>query len=181
MEKHRSSATKQDRPRSAAAGALAAALVWSVLLAGCGIRDAAERGAERGARKEVGQRLDSAFGEMYGGGALGLEADAYREHVSIEVKAERLGDTPKVKLTGTVRNTGPRTVTYLNVRFSLLDEDGVQVAARTDLLAHGLSIGDNNSPVDSNFAKRFISTADNVPPDWAPGSVRCFIEEIAIK
>ena len=57
----------------------------------------------------------------------------------------------------------------------------MQVAARTDLPAHGLSFGDNNSPVDSNFAKRFISTVDNVPTDWVPGSVRCFIEEIAIK
>jgi len=148
---------------------------------GCGIRDAAERGAERGARKEVGQRLDSAFGEIYGGGSLGPEADAYCEHVCIQVNAERLGDSPKVKLTGTVRNTGTRKVTYLKVRFSLLDEEGVQLASRTDLLAHGLSFGDNNSPIDPNFAKRFVSTVDNVPPDWVPGSAKCIIEEIAIK
>ena len=156
-------------------------LVGVVFPVGCGIRDAAERGAERGARKEVGQRLDSAFGEVYGGGVLGPEADAYREHVSIQVRAERVGDGPQVKLTGTVRNTGPRSVTYLKVRFSLYDGEGIQVASRSDLIAHGLSFGDNNSPVDANCAKRFIGAVDDVPPEWLPGSVKCFIDEIAIK
>jgi len=181
MGTQRRSSVRGGQAHSGVVAALIAALVCTFVFAGCGIREAAERGAERGAQKEIGRRLDTAVGDVYGGGKLGAEADAYKGHVSMEVRAERVGESPQVKLTGIVRNSGSRTVTYLKVRFSLLDEDGVQVAARTDLIAHGLSLGDNNSPVDPHSAKRFTSAVDNVPADWLPGSVRCIIEEIAIK
>ena len=172
-----------DRFGKAPVVVLAAVAAASILglVTSCGIRQAAEKGAERGAQKEIGRRLDSAAGALYGGGMMGTEADAYKANLSFEVQATRVGESAKVDLKGTVRNSGARTVTYLKVRFVFLDKDRVQVASRTDLLAHGLTLGDNNSPVDANSAKRFISAVDNVPSDWTPGAVTCVIEEIAIK
>jgi hypothetical protein len=145
------------------------------------MRQAAERGAERGAREEVGQRLDSMMGDVYGGGSPGPEADGYRKEVTLEVTPEPTAEPPKLKLAGVVRNAGPRTVTYLKVRFCLTDADGIRVASRTDLLAHGLSVGENNSPIDPYGAKRFISALENVPADWADDRLSWTIAEIAIR
>jgi len=165
---------------------LAAIVVASILIGAValGIRRAAEKGAERGAQREIGRRLDSADGALYGGGTQGPDADAYKASVSfLEIQGTPLQDSAKVVLSGTVRNAGPWTVTYLKVRFALLDRDGVQVATGTGYVAHGLTAGENNFPADPNSSRRFFSVVDNVPSDWdwTPGAVKCVIEEIAIK
>jgi len=114
-----------------------------------------------------------------------LRPKDYRDYVSIEVELVRGARTtffgkPVDMLKGFVRNDGDRTVTYADVTFSLLDEDGVQLAGRSELIAHRLPFGDNNTPIPAHSRKRFQCPIRNVPADW-DGEIKWTIEQIMLK
>ena len=109
----------------------------------------------------------------------------YRENLSIEVKLVRGttggdGGDSEDMLVGVVRNDGDQVVTWVDATFSLLDEDGVQVAGRTELLAHSLPFGENNTPVPPKSAKRFQCPISNVPADW-DGEVKWTITDVVLQ
>jgi hypothetical protein len=45
-------------------------------------------------------------------------------------------------------------VTWLNLAVSLVDAEGVEVAGGSDIVAHTLPIGENNTPLTPGTAKR---------------------------
>ncbi len=109
----------------------------------------------------------------------------YRENLSIEVTlvrgtADADGDDSEDMLVGVVRNKGDQVVTWVDATFSLLDEDGVQVAGRTELLAHSLPFGDNNTPIPPNSTKRFKCPISNVPAEW-DGEVKWTITDVVLQ
>lgn len=138
-----------------------------------------EDAAKEGAKEAVDERLDNAIdGVFQADGVADEGAQAYSEHIKFELKASRTSDDT-VTVGGLVRNNGSKKVTFLKVLIVLLDGDGVVVGERTDLLAHNLPIGDNNSPVLPGTAKRVTSPISN--SDWKDGKVKASIVKIAIK
>lgn len=109
----------------------------------------------------------------------------YMKKVSIDVQLVRgtpgaEGDEGEDRLVGVIRNTGPLTVRYMNVTFSLLDERGVQVAGRSELIAHELPFGDNNTPVLPNSAKEFRCPISGVPKDWT-GKITYKVDKVTLE
>jgi len=109
----------------------------------------------------------------------------YRKNLSIEVKLVRgatggEGADSEDMLVGVIRNKGNREVTWVDASFSLLDEGGVQVAGRTELLAHNLPFGDNNTPLPPDSAKRFKCPISDVPTDW-DGEVKWTITDVVLQ
>jgi len=107
----------------------------------------------------------------------------YRESLSVQVKLVRGtadGDEPRDMLVGTIHNKGDRMVTWVDANFSLLDKDGIQVAGRSDLLAHSFPVGDNNTPIPPRSAKRFTTPIRNVPADW-DGEIKWTIRDLVFE
>lgn len=136
-------------------------------------------------QKEIGDRVeqvaDKKFDEViHSGGSVGGEAKAYTGNIVFEnMEAEPVG-SDYVQISGIVRNNGDRTVTSLKVHVSLLDEDGVEVAGRTDYFAHSFPFGDNNTPINPNSAKRIQSHLTGTS-GWQGGEVRVSVLELALK
>jgi hypothetical protein len=141
------------------------------MLPGCAPLESA---AERGAQRATERKLEKDF---KGEGVTNDEARTYGKYITFDVKAERVNDN-QVYINGVVRNTGTRKVTFLKVQIRLLGDDGVQVAGRTDLLAHTFPFGENNTPILPGGAKRFGSPVDT--SRWTGGQVEMDVIEIAI-
>ncbi|MDP6545381.1 MAG: FxLYD domain-containing protein [Phycisphaerae bacterium] len=148
------------------------AILAFLMLSGCGWLESA---AERGAEKAAGKKIDNSF---KGGGVADKTAQAYAKNVTFKLKASRTSKG-KVTVSGTVRNNGSKTVTYLKAHISLLNKDGVEVGGRTDLLAHSYPFGDNNTPIYAGGAKLITCPIDN--SNWNGGKMRVSVIEIAIK
>ena len=105
---------------------------------------------------------------LFGGGQKSEGADLYgQEHLIFEF------DTPNpegaegaVTVVGTVRNNGDREVTYLKLTVRLMDDQGTQVGGGDDLIAHGLPIGENNTPIRAHSAKKFTIHVAKTYPGW---------------
>lgn len=147
-----------------------AAIVACMMMAGCQAQ--VERGAQKATEKKIDQKL-------YGGGKTGDEADAYAANITFEMIAMRIGED-EVRVTGIVSNNGNKTVTHLEVYIGLIDENGVQVAGRTDWFAHTLPFGENNTPLMPGRPKRVGCVVSNAG-NWKPGKVDVQVLNIAIK
>jgi hypothetical protein len=109
----------------------------------------------------------------------------YLRNLSIEVHLVRgtpgvQGDEVHDRLVGVVRNKGPLTVISMSATFSLLDKRGVQVAGRSELIAHDLPFGDNNTPVRPHSAKEFRCPISGVPKDWT-GKIVSTIDQVTLE
>jgi hypothetical protein len=142
-----------------------------------------ENAARDGAKEAVNEKIDEAInggvkGVIQGDGVADEAAQAYAENIKFELTPTRT--TPgTVTVSGLVRNNGAKKITYLEVEIALVDADGVVLSQRSDLLAHNLPFGDNNSPVLPGTAKRIICPITN--SDWKDGKVVASITKIAIK
>jgi len=151
---------------------LIAVLAPVVLSTGCGWLESA---AERGAGKATERKIDNSF---KGGGVADKAAQAYAKNVIFKLEASRTSKG-EVTVSGTVRNNGSKTVTYLKAHISLLNKDGVEVGGRTDLLAHSYPFGDNNTPIYAGGAKLITCPVSN--SNWNGGKMKVSVIEIAIK
>ena len=147
-------------------------LIAVVALCGVSCRREVERGVERGTERKIDR-------ELYSGGTTGAKADAYASKIRFNMTVKRQPNG-EVLLTGLVHNTGSKTVTHLKVQISLLDRNGVQVGGKTDLFAHTLPFGDNNTPILPRSRKR-VRTTVRAPKDWQGGKVDITVLRIAVK
>ena len=147
-----------------------AAIVACMMIAGCQAQ--VERGVQKAAEKKIDQKL-------HGGGKTGEAAEAYAANITFEMVGLRI-EEDEVRVTGIVRNKGDKIVTHLEVYIGLLDENGVQVAGRTDWFAHTMPFGENNTPLMPGGAKRVGCVVDDADK-WKSGKVDVKILNIAIK
>jgi glutaredoxin-related protein len=126
---------------------LAVGLAALCLLASC--QQQVEQGVQKATEKKFDERL-------YAGGTLESGQTGYAANLSFDLTAASAtsGDTTEIVVSGVVRNNGDKTVTWLNLAVSLVDAEGVEVAGGSDIVAHTLPIGENNTPLTPGTAKR---------------------------
>lgn len=116
-----------------------------------------EQGVQRAAEKKMDERL-------YGGGQLDNDATLeYASQLSFDLSAARnqTPDKTEILVTGVARNAGDRTVTWLKLAVGLVDSEGVEVAGGSDIVAHTLPVGENNTPLRPQSAKRITIHVDS--------------------
>ena len=105
---------------------------------------------------------------------------AYAEMIRFPQVSVKPAGIKDLRLDWLVRNDGDRTVTRLEVRISLQDERGVELAGDTDLFAHSLPFGENNTPVQAHSTKQAGGELENAR-DWKRGKIVVTIIDIEVE
>jgi len=118
-------------------------------------------------------------------GKKGSDADEYHEKVIITATARITQQNQEynnsfVAIKGTIKNTGSKKVVFMKAGFTFPDKDGQSVYYYTDLLAHKLPFGSNNSPVRPKGQKSFMANCQ-VPSSWDGKTVNIEILELGLE
>ncbi len=108
------------------------------------------------------------------------DAKQYARNISFPKVTIKRSGVKELRLDFVVRNDNDMAVTRLAVEIALLDENGVQVAGRSDLFAHDSIFGENNTPVPAKGSKYAGCELKN-PRQWKSGAVKVTITEIAVQ
>jgi len=158
------------------------ARTWVVLSAGVVVLAVLVVGAGMLARPGTTELTDveTVVGNRLGSDKSDPLAKEYARNISFpKVKINR--SSPKeLRLDFVVRNNNDRKVTRLDVEIALLDENGVQLAGRTDLFAHDSIFGENNTPIPAKGSKYAGCELQN-PRQWKKGRVVVTITDIAMQ
>ena len=106
--------------------------------------------------------------------------DVYAEKITFPKVTVAPAEDNALRMDFIVRNGGDEKVTYLEVTISLLDEEGIQVAGRIDLFAHDGILGENNTPILPQSAKRAGCEVQNAG-DWKDGKIVVTIERLTLE
>ncbi len=140
------------------------------------------QGDNSGGKTEVTKIERKIAPSLLKGGSGQPAGPPYAENITFGNPSVRVNpeDDDELLIELDVRNGGAKTVKKLHVWVDFYNRNGRKAADEGELLAHGLGVGDNSTPVHPHSSKRAIIELDS-PEDWTGGKIVITIDDLEIE